>query len=129
MIKKCELSKRVSGEKYEEAKERLDLIISSGGIVDEFGYVKLYHRTSEENAKEIVKTKRMFSKDDAIYFSTLRDGQNFGYGEVALEFTIPVEKILEDDIFPDKDGNCVEIHFTLPLFAKKMVNVEEYLCS
>ena len=94
-----------------------------GGQVDEYGYITLYHRTSAESAKAIRTTGEMVAKENGLFFSTKIDGQNVGYGDTVVTFSIPVEKLLLDDIFGD------EAHLRFPLKKPGRVSMKEYLVS
>ena len=99
--KEAPLENRVSGDELLNAQDTLEIIKDVGGSVDNNGYVTLYHRTIKEKAKQIIDTKRMSAKEDGIFFSTSESGYNYGYGDSVLEFKVPVEKIVLDDIFGD----------------------------
>ena len=115
------LQDRVSGDALIDAE---DLMVEIGDMaeINENGYVTLYHRTSKENANNIRSSKKMSAKEDGIFFSTKKDGQNAGYGEEVVEFKIPIEKLVLDDIFDD------EAHLRFPLKNRNQVlDVSDYL--
>lgn len=116
------LEARVSGDALLDAQDTIDLVKDIGGKVDENGYVTLYHRTSKENAEKIRSTGKMFAKEDGVFFSTSKTGYNDGYGDTIVEFKVPAEKLVLDDIFEN------EAHFKIPLKNRKEVlDVAEYL--
>ena len=124
LVDEAALENRVSGDELLNAQDTLEIIKDVGGSVDNNGYVTLYHRTSKEKAKQIIDTKRMSAKEDGIFFSTSEWGYNDGYGDSVLEFKVPVEKIVLDDIFGD------EAHFRIPLKNRtKTLDVSEYIIS
>lgn len=49
-----------------------------GGQVDDYGFIMLYHRTSDQNAAAIRNNREMLAKEDGLFFSTKQDGQNVG---------------------------------------------------
>lgn len=115
------LNKRLKGDALLDAE---DLIIELEGKADisPNGYVTLYHRTTPVNANKIKETGKMSAKEDGIFFSTRKDGYNEGYGDTAIEFRIPVEKLVLDDIFDD------EAHLKIPLRNRNQtLDVSSYL--
>lgn len=121
-VNKIPLEQRVSGDALLDAQDTLDLVRDVGGKADNNGYVTLYHRTSEENAEKIRRTGKMSAKEDGIFFSTSKAGYNEGYGDAVIEFKIPAEELVLDDIFEN------EAHFRVPLKNRNAVlNVSEYL--
>lgn len=121
-VNKIPLEQRVSGDALLDAQDTLDLVRDVGGKADNNGYVTLYHRTSEENAEKIRRTGKMSAKEDGIFFSTSKAGYNEGYGDAVVEFKIPAEELVPDDIFEN------EAHFRVPLKNRNAVlNVSEYL--
>lgn len=77
--------------------------------VDENGNITVYHRTTEENARLIRVSGIMRAKEDALFFSSERDGYAKDYGDTVIAFKIPSTELRVNDIF---DG---EVHFDLPL--------------
>ena len=64
----------------------------------------------------------MSAKEDGVFFSTSKTGYNDGYGDTIVEFKVPAEKLVLDDIFEN------EAHFKIPLKNRKEVlDVAEYL--
>lgn len=115
------LEKRVSGDNLLNAQDLIETVRGVGGIVDSNGYITLYHRTSEENAEKIRKTGFMSAKEDGLFFSTSIDGQAEGYGNTVVEFSIPAEKLVLDDLFDN------EAHLRLPIKNGRTMIVSEYL--
>ena len=112
--KQIPLENRLSGDEYLNAIDKIEEIKSVGGKVDINGYITLYHATSNTNASEVLKTGKMTAQEDGLFFSTKKDGQISGYGDTVLEFSIPIERLIMDDLFDN------EIHFRLPLASKKL---------
>ena len=116
------LEERSSGDTLLDAQ---DLIAEIENIaeVSENGYVTVYHRTTEENAKRIRETGKMSAKEDGIFFSTQKNGEyTDGYGDEVVEFKIPVEKFVLDDIFD------TEAHLRIPLKNRNQIlDVSGYL--
>lgn len=117
------LKDRVSGDDLLNAQDLIADVQELGGQVDEYGYITLYHRTSADKAAAIHSTGEMVAKEDGLFFSTKIDGQNVGYGDTVVTFSIPAEKLLLDDIFDD------EAHLRFPLEKPGRVSVKEYLVS
>ena len=116
------LGNRLSGDELLNAQELVDEIESVGGDVDEYGYVTVYHRTTENAKQKILSTGKMSAKEDGIFFSTKRDGQAEGYGDAVVEMRIPVENLVLDDIFDD------EAHLRYPLENRNAtLDVSEYI--
>lgn len=96
------LEKRVSGDALLDAQDFISEVKSVGANVDENGYVTVYHQTTNENAEKIKQTGKMSAKEPYVYFSTSKNAQQSeGRGTTKLEFKIPAEKLLLDDIFSD----------------------------
>lgn len=118
------LENRVSGDELLDAQDLIDEIKSVGGEVDENGYVTVYHQTSNENAQKIIETGVMASRELDVFFSTSKDAQQSeGRGTTKLEFKIPAEKLILDDIFSDNAD------VKIPLNGKKNIDVSEYLVN
>ena len=115
------LENRVSGDELLDAQDLIEVVKEKGGEVDENGYITLYHRTSAENAEKIRSTGYMKGKEDGLFFSTAREGYASGYGDTVVEFSIPAEKLVLDDIFDN------EAHLKLPMKQAGMKNVRAYL--
>ena len=115
------LEDRVSGDELLDAQDLIEVVKEKGGIVNENGYITLYHRTSAENAEKIRSTGYMKGKEDGLFFSTTKEGYASGYGDTIVEFSIPAEKLVLDDIFDN------EAHLKLPMKQAGMKNVRAYL--
>ena len=122
LSKNVPLEERVNGDVLLDAQDLIDEIKSVGGEVDENGYVTVYHQTSDENAQKIKETGKMISKEQAIFFSTSKNAQQAeGRGQTKLEFKIPAEKLVLDDIFSDNAD------VKIPLNGEKNIDVSDYL--
>lgn len=109
------LQDRVTGDRLLDAQDLIDEVESVGGEVDENGYIHVFHRTSKEAADRIRSTNKMIAKEDGLFFSTKPDGQIVGYGDEVVDFWIPAERLVLDDIFSD------EAHLRLPLSNKNII--------
>lgn len=109
------LQDRVTGDRLLDAQYLIDEVESVGGEVDENGYIHVFHRTSKEAADRIRSTNKMIAKEDGLFFSTKPDGQIVGYGDEVVDFWIPAERLVLDDIFSD------EAHLRLPLSNKNII--------
>lgn len=116
------LNERVTGDALLDAEDLISEI-EDVAEVSPNGYVALYHRTTKENAKKIMDTGKMSAKEDGIFFSTKKNSQyTDGYGDSVVEFKIPVEKLVLDDIFDD------EAHLRLPLKNRNQIlDVSNYI--
>lgn len=119
------LEDRVSGDELLDAQDLIDEIKSVGAEVDENGYVTLYHQTSTDNAQKINDSKILKSAgEDYIFFSTSKNAQQAaGRGQIKLEFKIPAEKLILDDLFSDNAD------LKIPLNGSKSIDVSNYLIS
>ena len=118
------LEQRVSGDALLDAQDFIDEVKSVGAEVDEKGYVTVYHQTSNENADKIRQSGKMIANEDYVYFSTSKDAsQSEGRGQTKLEFKIPAEKLMLDDIFSDNAD------VKIPLKGKKTLDVSNYLVN
>ena len=116
------LADRVTGDQLLDAQDLIDEVKSVGANVDENGYITLYHQTSKENADKIKQSGIMTAKEDAVFFSTSKDAQQAqGRGEEKLEFKIPAEKLLLDDLFSDNADVKISLN------GKGQIDVSEYL--
>lgn len=115
------LEDRVSGDELLDAQDLIEVVKEKGGEVDENGYITLYHRTSSENADKIRSTGFMKAKEDGLFFSTAKEGYASGYGDTVVEFSIPAEKLILDDIFDN------EAHLRFPLKQTGVKSVKAYL--
>lgn len=109
------MEQRLSEDELDYAKEVLALLDEKGAEHDQYGNIKLYHRTDEKSANIIHKSRKMLAKENGVFFSTKRDGQAAGYGDSIVEFLIPVEELEVDDVFAD------EVHFRYPLVGKNRI--------
>ena len=114
------LDERVGEQDIDEVLETMEVVKDAGGLVDQYGYVTVYHRTSRASAEEIRKTGVMIAEEDGLFFSTERDGQAIGYGESVVKLEIPIEHLEMDDLF-DK-----EVHFRLPLKRMWKKTIDRY---
>ena len=97
------LEKRLIGDSLLDAQDLVNTIKGVGGQVDDFGNIRLYHRTNPESAKKIIDSGKMFGKEDGLFFSTSRNGiNNTSYGNTPIAFDIPAENLMLDDIFADE---------------------------
>lgn len=98
-----------------------DELVDNGAEIKPDGTVRVYHRTTAEKAAEIESTGQMLGDEDGIFFSTRSDGQAEGFGEAVVEFDIPLNRLLLDDVFGD------EAHLRLPTDkAGDRVRVSEF---
>ena len=116
------LQDRVSGDALLDA-EDLIAEIENVAEVSPNGYVTLYHRTTKERARKIMKSGKMSAKEDGVFFGTKSDGDNLvGYGDAVIKLKVPVEKLVLDDIFSD------EAHLKIPLKNRnEILDVSAYL--
>jgi hypothetical protein len=102
------LKKRyIKGDALLDAEDLAQDLLEKGGRIDSSGIVTLYHRTTPENANQIVKNQQMVGKEDRLFFGTHPDGQIDGYGDAIVEVKLPLEKLELNDIFTN------EAHVTL----------------
>ena len=57
--------------------------------VDRKGNIIVYHRTTRNNAQNILRTGVMEAKEDALFFSSKENGYASDYGESVIKFKIP----------------------------------------
>lgn len=116
------LENRVSGDKLLDAQDFINEVKDVGANVDDNGYVTVYHQTTPENAKKILNSGRMSSKEQAVFFSTSQNAsQSDGRGSTKLEFKIPAEELELDDIFSDNADVKINLN------GKKDIDVSKYL--
>lgn len=117
------ISQRLKGDLLLDAEDMIDELKGVNANVDDFGYVTVYHRTSKENADQIIKTGKMINKEKGIFVSTKKDGgQAEGYGDTVVEMKIPIEDAQIDDIFGD------EAHLAIKTkTVGKPIDVSKYL--
>lgn len=118
------LEDRLSGDALLDAQDLIEEIENVAEISPN-GYVTLYHRTTEDNAKKIRETGKMSAKEDGIFFSTKMDGDySVDYGSGVVKLKVPVEKLVLDDIFSD------EAHLRIPLKSRKeILDISNYLVN
>lgn len=117
------LEERVSGDTLLDVQDFIDEVKSVGAKVDKNGYVTVYHQTTNENAEKIKQTGKMSAKEPYVYFSTSKNAQQSeGRGTSKLEFKIPAEKLLLDDIFSDN----ADVKMSLKN-VNDLVDVNDYL--
>lgn len=120
------LEERVSGDELLDAQDLIEELSNVGAKIDNNGYVTVYHQTTDEAAKKIKETGKMLSKEPYVYFSTSKDAQQAaGRGQTKLEFKIPVEKLLLDDIFSDN----ADVKIPLKNFQNSSLDVSNYLVN
>ena len=116
------LESRVAGEELLNAQDLVEELRAVGAEIDENGYVTVYHRTDQASKENINFSHVMKAKEDGLFFSTKENGQNEGYGSKIIKFSIPVEKLMLDDIFSD------EAHLRFPLEnGIRQLDVSDYL--
>lgn len=105
------LEQRVTGDQLLDAQDLIEEIKSVGANVDKNGYVTLYHQTTNENADKIKQSGKMIVKEPYVYFGTSKGAsQSDGRGNTKLEFKIPAEKLILDDIFDDNADVKVKLN-------------------
>ncbi|MCI6191178.1 MAG: hypothetical protein MR691_14835 [Clostridium sp.] len=118
------LKQRVSGDALLDAQDFIDEVKSVGAEVDDNGYVTVYHQTSNENADKIKQSGKMFAKEPYVYFSTSKNAsQSDGRGSTKLEFKIPAENLILDDIFDDNADVKVKLD------SSKELDISDYLVN
>jgi hypothetical protein len=118
------LEQRVSGDKLLNAQDLIDEVKSVGAKVDDNGYITLYHQTTSEAAQKIKETGKMISKEKDIFFSTSKDAQQSnGRGNEKLEFKIPAENLVLDDLFSDNAD------LKISLDGKNELDVSNYIVN
>lgn len=110
-------SRGVTGDKLLDAIDLADEILSVNGEITDDAKVVVYHATSEENARKIIASGKMFGKEDNLFFSTKKDGQIRGYGVAIVEAQIPLEKLVLNDIFDD------EVHLTMSVRPNTLTSI------
>ena len=123
-VEEIPLEQRISGDDLLDAQDMITEIEDVAEI-SQNGYVTVYHRTTEENAKKIMETGKMSAKEDGIFFSTQKDGEySSDYGSSVVTLKVPVEKFVLDDIFD------TEAHLRIPLKSRKeILDVSAYISS
>lgn len=111
-----EIRKRTPKASYYELMDSEELMLelcNLGAEIDDCGCITLYHRTTPEHARTIKSMGLMTAQEDGIFFSTTPNGQAEGYGNSVVQFRIPIEKVILDDIFDN------EAHVKIPLDGRK----------
>lgn len=123
MLSDKPLEQRVYGDELLNAQDLIEEVKNVGANVDNNGYITLYHVTNPESAKKIIESGKMFAKEDGIFFSTSKNAQQGeGRGGITLEFKIPAEKLILDDLFSDNAD------LKIPLNNKnEILDVSQYL--
>ena len=121
-VEEIPLEQRLSGDDLLDAQDMIAEIENVAEISPN-GYVTVYHRTTEENAKRILESGKMSAKEDGIFFSTQKDGEySSDYGNGVVTLKVPVEKFVLDDIFD------TEAHLRIPLKSRKeILDVSAYI--
>ena len=107
----------VDGDALLDAIDLSDEILAVNGEITDDAKVVLYHATSEENARKIIASGKMYGKEDNLFFSTKADGEIQGYGNAIVEAKIPIEKLTLNDVFDD------EVHLTMSVKPYQMTNI------
>lgn len=116
------LESRVTGDELLNAQDLIEELRAVGADIDEDGYVTVYHRTDHASEENIKSSHVMVAKEDGLFFSTVENGQNEGYGDSVVKLSIPVEKLVLDDIFSD------EAHLRYPLEnGIRQLDISDYL--
>ena len=110
-------SRGVTGDKLLDAIDLADEILSVNGEITDDAKVVVYHATSEDSARKIIASGKMFGKEDNLFFSTKKDGQIRGYGIAVVEAQIPLEKLVLNDIFDD------EVHLTMSVRPNTLTSI------
>ena len=120
------LEQRVTGDELLDAQDLIEELESVGAKIDANGYVTVYHATTQENARKINESKQMKSNEPAVFFSTSKNAQQSeGRGGATLEFRIPVEKLVLDDLFSDN----ADVKIPLENFYTDTLDVTDYLVT
>jgi hypothetical protein len=97
---------------------------SKGAQVSDKGVIRVYHRTTPEAKEKILSSGVMSGKEDGLFFSSKKEGQNAGYGAGVVALDIPAARLQLDDEFDD------ELHFRLPTEkAGQKVDIRKYLAK
>ena len=112
------LSEReIRGDDLLDAADLAREILAVDGEITADAKAVLYHGTTHENAKKIIASGKMFGKEDALFFSTKKDGIVLDYGEAVVEAQIPLEKLRLNDVFDD------EVHLTMAVKPNTLTNI------
>lgn len=85
--------------------------------------MKVYHRTSPDAAREILRTRTLVSLENTgeVFVSNRRDGHATGHGAAVVVLDIPRDVLRVDDWFPDGEAHYA-VHRTKA--EKWLVRVE-----
>ena len=112
------LSEReIRGDDLLDAADLAREILAVDGEITADAKAVLYHGTTHENAKKIIASGKMFGKEDALFFSTKKDGIVLDYGEAVVEAQIPLERLRLNDVFDD------EVHLTMAVKPNTLTNI------
>lgn len=107
----------VLGEAYLNAVDLADDIVRYGGEITDDAKAILYHATTFENAQNIIRSGKMYGRENALYFSTRADGEILGYGDSVIRAEIPLEKLQLNDIFES------EAHLTMTVKPNTLTDI------
>ena len=110
-------SRNIKGDELLDVVDLASDILSVNGQITDDAKAVLYHGTTHENAKKIVESGKMFGKEDALFFSTKKDGIVLDYGEDVIEVQIPLEKLKLNDVFDS------EVHLTMSVKPYTPTNI------
>lgn len=96
------ISRGVQGDDLLNALDLADSLSEKNADISPDGIVTLYHRTSPDNAQNIVQTGTMNSREDRMFFGTRPDGAISGYGDAVVQVRLPLERLELNDVFPDE---------------------------
>ena len=108
----------VLGEAYLNAVDLADDIVRYGGEITDDAKAILYHATTFENAQNIIRSGKMYGRENALYFSTRADGEILGYGDSVIRAEIPLEKLQLNDIFES------EAHLTMTVKPNTLTDIQ-----
>jgi len=113
----------VKGDKILDAKDMAEELKDVGAKINNDATVTLYHRTTKENKEKILNNKKMFGREDGIFFSTKKDSsQAEGFGDELIKVNVPLERLQLDDLFDD------EAHLRVPTKrANEMIDISGWL--
>ena len=107
----------VKGDALLNATDLASEILAVEGEITDDAKAVVYHGTTPENAKKIIETGKMYGKEDALFFSTKKDGIVLDYGKAVIKARIPLEKLELNDIFDS------EIHLTMKVKPHTLTNI------
>lgn len=106
------IKRGLTNDQINEAVRLLDEVAKTGGAIDSKGQVTVFHRTSAEAKKQILKSGTLKGRTENVFFSTKSSGLANKYGKAILKFKIPAEMLKVSSVFPD------EIHLRIPTLKK-----------